>query len=388
MPPPPPLPPRLHPATIRLVLPLLVWRVVFLCGTFASIRLLPPMFNEGGYAENYAHNHGQVAPPRDITTFYSSWDTDHYLRIAREGYEAGAPTLAFQPLWPALIKLGGLLCGGHPLLAGYLLSNALSWAAFLLLHDSVARRESAETADIFLALLICYPGSLFFALPYSESLFLFLCALFLRAVERERWGAVALISALLPMTRTVGLFVLLPLAWALYRGGGSPRIRWLVLGGPLLGAAVSGAILWAEVGSPFAGFMTQRSFLAHSSVTDLVDAGALLSNFFTTVRLHGFTDSALDRVAFVLFLLALVGLVRRGRTDLVSWALPFGLVPAMTVKFMAYTRYLSVVFPVFWQMAVFFTPSSRQPWLWLILPTLFFMQVVLTLRHINWYWAG
>ncbi len=380
----------LHPATTRLVLPLLAWKLLFFVLLFSSLRLLPDFFNLRSYVNNYAANHG--APPLDmpsLATRFQTWDAAHYLWIAEHGYALEGPWASFYPLWPGLIRAGAPLLGGSHLLAGLVLANLFSLLALLLLHDLLVRRYGSCEADLGLALMLAYPGTLFLCFPFSEALFLLLSVAVFALLQRERLGGAALLAGLLPLTRAVGLFAMAPLLVALWRRGQLKRRGWLALT-PLAGFGVYLAVMALATGDPLAGFKSQQGFLARSSIGDMFSPLQFLSQLFTPLELHGYLDSGIDRLMFAWFLLGLVLLALRARREAewLVYALPLGLVPAMTVKFMAYTRYLVVVFPIFAISAVWLVRRDKGAWAWALVPALGFLQLLLLLRHFNHYWAG
>src|SRR5262245_36746166 len=65
------------------------------------------------------------------------WDAMAYVSVAYKGY-AFTPEVAFFPLWPLLIHMGGLLLGGHIPVSDYvaalLLANICFYFALVLLY--------------------------------------------------------------------------------------------------------------------------------------------------------------------------------------------------------------------------------------------------------------
>jgi len=92
--------------------------------------------------------------------------------LSQGGYAAGDRACAFYPLWPLAIRAATPLAGGDPLVAGLVLSNGASLAAWAMFYTAVGRRWGPAAAGWALALLVSFPGALFFQFPYTESLFL------------------------------------------------------------------------------------------------------------------------------------------------------------------------------------------------------------------------
>lgn len=128
-----------------------------------------------------------------------------------------------------------------------------------------------------------FPGALFYQFVYTEGLFFLLLMLVWMGLERERYGWVTAGAFLLPMTRAIGLFCLLPIAWHLVTrrpSGWMKRLgteRWDhargyepamadrgnllgygMLMAPLAGWAVYLCLMWHWTGDPFDGFAAQR----------------------------------------------------------------------------------------------------------------------------------
>jgi len=142
------------------------------------------------------------------------WDIHHYLEIARQGYaytpgSTAIQNVAFFPLWPMVLRLLGWIVGaGEPGNGGALGSAALPWAGSLAasllflaallalarwMEGAASRRgESGDTGRrtilLTVTLLAFFPTSLYFSLPYTESLFLLLSVAAFLAWESGRWA--------------------------------------------------------------------------------------------------------------------------------------------------------------------------------------------------------
>lgn len=114
-----------------------------------------------------------------------------------------------------------------------------------------------------------------------------------------------------------------------------------------------------------------------------------LGKIFQYKPWDGLFDSRLDRIFFALFVLAAAGLWRVDR-GLALLALPLGLLPAMSVSFMAYSRYLAVVIPFVVFYGLLLARLSRLSHL--IAPVLLFLslavQMIFLLLFINNHWVA
>ncbi len=171
-----------------------------------------------GWGEIPEHTFRLTKPswPREggptFASHWATWDTAHYLYLCEEGYGPGIRSVAFYPLWPLGLRAAAPVFGSNPLVAGLVLTNVCSFAAWALVYERVRRRWGTPVAGWTLVLLVAYPGSLFFQFPYTESLFLLLVGLLWWGLEERRTGLVWTAGLLLPLTRAVGVFAVLPIA--------------------------------------------------------------------------------------------------------------------------------------------------------------------------------
>ena len=375
----------------HLVAPLLAWRACLLFLMLASIVLLPNMFDVQKWSEN-PHWPAEAEGP-DLTTHFKTWDSQHYIRIAEAGYEPGSKTSAFYPLWPLVIRTLAPIFGGNAHLASLVAANILAILACLLLYDVVARRMGEGPGRRTLLLLLAFPGAFFLGLPYSESLFLLLIALFFWALERERIPLAGTAAFFLPICRPTGVLILLPFLVHRYlqhrdRGEGLLRPAMLWILSPLAGFALYLGIMALMTGDPLEGFAAQDRFHTASTIGRLFDVPGFVAFFIQgAVSLHGVTTSLIDRLWFVWLLLCLPALWRFDKTWF-SFALVMGLVPAMTAPIVSFTRYAVVLFPVFAITARFLDRPDRRSWTLPILLLFAGIQGLFLLRHINNMWAG
>jgi hypothetical protein len=197
---------------------------------------------------------------------WAQWDSYWYLRIAQEGYPdrlpAGQSAWGFFPLLPWLTRLLSWFTGSE-YLAGLLLTNAAFLVGCLLLLRLVREHFGQEVARGTLAVLFAYPTAFLFSGYLTEPLFFalvvgcFLCAC------RKRWLAAGLLAAALALTRSSGVFVVVPLLWIQLEQRGfalrRPDRRLLCLALPILGLAVFLAFSHATVGDAFAYWSAQRA---------------------------------------------------------------------------------------------------------------------------------
>ncbi len=149
---------------------------------------------------------------------WTRWDGEWFLYVAQVGYRPGEATTPFFPLYPVLLRVGATLLGGNYVLAGVLLSAAISLILFVLLYELVSfdfGKSLAERTTLYLAV---FPTSFFLTACYSEGLFLALTlGAFLAARRYANWWVAGLLIGLAALTRNIGILLLLPLGWEWWR---------------------------------------------------------------------------------------------------------------------------------------------------------------------------
>lgn len=158
------------------------------------------------------------------------WDGLWYKLIAEEGYGEHVNTYpAFWPLFPWLMRLGSDLSGAATETAGWAIANASFLAALVVLYRLVALDFDRTVARRAVVALAVFPTSFFFAAVYTESLFLLLAVGALYAARRGVWFTAGALGLLAALTRSQGVFLLLPFAVLLWQQFGpvlrTPR-RW------------------------------------------------------------------------------------------------------------------------------------------------------------------
>ncbi len=370
------------PARRKLLLVVLGLKVATFLIALAAITFFPA-FDERQY-QNVIH-WPREGPPT-LATHFATWDDAHYLFLSEKGYQKGTASCAFYPLWPYLIRVCSWLTFGNHFVAGLLLANLLSAVAFLVFHYFVERHHGLPTANATVALLLAYPGAIFFSFIYTESLFLLLVVLFFLCLFAERYAWVGVIGFLLPLTKAVGVFCLFPLLLQLWL----KRARWkeyLAYYGPILGYATYFGIMYSTTGNALEGFEAQRFYPNQPSVANIFDVPGFLSRLFMPVRLHGMLDSALDRGLFLLLVACLYPIWKLNKVYFV-YACFIGLVPAASSWFLSYTRNVMMCFPLFIALGGWLGRKDPRWLLWYFVVLLAAFQVWFLWRQINFVWAA
>ena len=344
---------------------------------------------------------------------FATWDAAHYLLLATQGYAEGVRSCAFYPLWPLLWR-GVIALGAPPVWGGLVLANLLSTLGLALAYRAVAIRHNASRAFWMVLFVAVHPGNLFLQFSYSECVFLVLLVSLWSGLEERQWWPAALGATLLPLSRAIGLFTLLPIGVWLLRHPAiapvwnrsvsrAPRFthrlltveadpsraggQWLMLLAlPLIGWAVYLGLMAHWTGNPFEGFEAQKTWGRHS-ILNLIDVPKFILEYLSPRNFHEFADSMLDRLCFLTVAYTLPALWRTDRS-LIPWAYILGILPAMSGSFTSYIRFAGMAFPIF---LVWSAPATTRPLRilrWTGLVTLGLLHLHLVRNFVLGQWAG
>ncbi len=217
-----------------------------------------------------------VAFFHDFSGHWVRWDAVGYLSLAEQGYAASEQEyLVLLPLYPMLVRLVQPLFLGNEMVAGFVLSNLFllgsGWALFLLTRESMGEAAARRSVQL---LMFC-PLSVFFSVPYADSLFLFLTLLGVMLARRHQIGWAVVSGMLAAFTRLEGALVALPIflevlryehllgLWGRNRGRSVRRMTayFLLTMMVLLGTMGYLFINWQVAGNPFAFAQVQAQAL-------------------------------------------------------------------------------------------------------------------------------
>lgn len=326
---------------------------------------------------------------------WQRFDTQHYLRIAREGY-ADPGDSVFPPLYPVAIRgMDWLLTpfvpeSGRSLLGGILLSN-LAFLGVLVLMAKVTEKElgaaSARRAVVYMAL---FPTAFFLLAAYTESVFLLFAISSVWLARKRRFWAAGAAALLASLTRLTGWALVVPLAYELWRKRRSvlPISRQdllaLAILMPVLGT-IGFLALREFLGLPSLGSVYQQYWYQVTGFpgTDLIRAVrlmiegrasiALYFDFFCTFLLFATTILAFKRLAPTYGLYSAVLLL-------------FMLLPTSELKpLYSFSRYALAFFPSFMVLG----QIGRNPWLHrLILYPSFGLFLFFSGQFFMWGWVA
>lgn len=213
------------------------------------------------------------------------WDAAlHYYDIAVGGYQPNELP-AFFPLMPFLVRATATVLNGFQppqslpienadwstLAAGVLVAHGTALLAFCLLFRLVCEETGDEsTAERAVLYAAIFPLAFFYAVPYTEALFLAASIGAFLEARRGFWIRAGLWAAVASATRVVGILLLPTLALEIFLvwfRGRLPATTWLRAGSGLalapLGLLLFMLHLWQGLGDPLA-FLHAQSFFKHS----------------------------------------------------------------------------------------------------------------------------
>src|SRR5690348_13939344 len=350
------------PAVVPRLLDLLAWRDAAIA--WIAQRLLIAPFIYLGHFVLTGHRGSALDELRSVW-FY--WDAAHYAGIAQQGY-SGLPEAAFYPLFPLLERAISLVTGGDVVLAGVIVANTSCLAAFALLRVLVEREAGLPIARRTLILVAAFPTSFYFAMAYSESLFLLLSVGVFLALSERRWLLAGGVAALAALTRPVGVLLVLPLLIEVVR-----EVRMLPASAGRWAALARGV---GALALPVAGFAAFNIYVAlhfgaHASTYDAEGGGwgrqfswpwdgfaratvAALSDSAFIERLHAGLDIGFTALLCALSLLAIRKLPARYAVYVCATSALVLLTPIHKYDWAALasnSRFMLVMFPLFWLLA-------------------------------------
>lgn len=373
--------------------------IVFALGFLLSLKALTwisgywlaqdvSAFQLQDYLRQFHHHRllttAELSRPRPFFSLWNYADSAWYLSIAAHGYPTRAEIVqafrmpqpamrytekdpflkyAFFPLFPLTISAVSGILGLEP--SAFVLTLIFSIAAgvcFLKLFaaEFVAEDQRQQAA---LVLLFLYPFSIFYSLYHSESLFLLLSLFCFLAMHRRRYLLMWMFGFLLCLTRPNGIFITIPLLYALYRDKDSLPHRtaaYVCAFAIPLGLLPYLYLNWRNIGNPFFFAVVQSSWgnMITSVLQNVWLNTAIVGKNFMSLGFHRFHSSQLDFVVMLLFggLIIAMWLNKEFPKHLVLWSTILWLVPLVSKDLMSFSRYMCVSFPVFMYLAIRLRP--------------------------------
>ncbi|HEY7288024.1 MAG TPA: mannosyltransferase family protein [Vicinamibacterales bacterium] len=304
--------------------------------------------------------------PQEWANLLARWDTFYYHSIAVTGY-AWHPdvfrhdNVVFFPLYPLLMRWGGALLGGHPIAAGLFVSLIAFTGAIALLYQLAVLEIGPDLARRAVLLLVTFPYALFFSTVYTESLFLLLSVGAFYAMRRGHLGLTALCGLAVGLTRPNGFWMWLPLAILAWTGNPPARgestvssRRILALAAactPLVGVSLYSLYLHVRFDDAIAWVHGQRAWgLPLVGQASAPDPPPL--PWQPHMPWQEIVTWIGNIIAFAMGALAIRPVSRRFGIAYAIWIAVNIFPPVAAHLFLSLGRFTSVLFPVFFWLAV------------------------------------
>jgi len=365
---------------------------------FLAASLLP--YSKEMYERNFLYPANEK---HSVVSAFKAWDGQHYVFLAEKGYQPEQESNRFSPLYPSTIWVVKQLVG-NTIVAGLLVSTVFSFLAVYFLF-SLTKLLFNKTVAFYTSLIfILFPTGFYLSLIYSEALFLFLVLAFFYYLFKRQYFLAGLFSLFIPLSRPVGMYILIPfiLFFLLDRLKQKkvlllpsfdrpvkitifPQVVSLLF--PFLGLGIYFMIMAHFTGGFLSG-VTSLSSIGSWQITNILSPDIFLKTLFSSnLTLHGFQTSIIDRLFFLSFVVSLPFLYKKLDKTLFIYALLLGSVPLFG-SFMAYTRYLLPVFPLFIVLALLFSNKRLSFLLSPFLAFTFALQVFFCILYGLNYWIA
>lgn len=300
-------------------------------------------------------------------TAWEHADALWYLRIASQGYRSDDGSGAFFPLYPLLVRLLGVLTGGHWLLGAYLVSNVALVAGLVLLFRLTELERGPARARRTVVLACLFPTSFFFFAPYTEALFLALSVATFLAARRSRWALVALLGVAAAATRSSGVLLAPALAveaFLQFRAAAPGRARLLLLarGWAAAAAVPLGTVAYLGYWGRWGGnwrrpFELQKSGWGKEAAWPWETAWGGFNAGRQYIGSYPGAYFTVDLLVVAVLAAAAVWVTVRMRPTYAVYTWLSLLFPMFLMwpgrPFISMPRYAVVVFPLFWALAAF-----------------------------------
>lgn len=256
------------------------------------------------------------------------WDTGWYLGISREGYNGvtiadgnlkNQGSIAFFPLYPLLMFVVGKIFFSN-FLAGIIISNVLLIFSAILLYKLILIDYGEDVARRATKYLFIFPTAFILSGVFTESLFLFLALACFYTFRTKRWLLLSLAGFLLALSRSAGVFIVLPLiyeSWKYISSTKNKRPIWQMISifTPILGLLIFMLFNYNLTGDPLAfariqagwGRSLQNPIMLLMNNLKSQDILNLVSVYLTLISIFLLTYNIFKiRFSYILFSLILI----------------------------------------------------------------------------------
>lgn len=303
---------------------------------------------------------------------FNTADTFAYVNMAENGYDEfrmdedhPPANWVFFPLFPLVLRIFNTLTGLDPVTVGLIVSNVFLLVSMIFLYRiGIERGLKDIEARIAVCLLLLAPASIFFAVPYTESLFLMLATGAVYYSLRGNWLPAFVFAGITTVTRNVGFVIFAFTCGSLLLQHSFWKFRWRdtrLLGYFLIGciplSTYLGYMKWLT-GDFLAPIHEQLNWGRYTTFPFVSYVRYLMHPYFQTSSgwENGLISFAIGTAILLVFLGYLVYLIRHWREYSRPWqeALLFVagvlliVIPFSSGEHLAsIPRYMTVIFPFY-----------------------------------------
>ncbi|UEC40108.1 hypothetical protein [Methanothrix sp.] len=279
---------------------------------------------------------------------WSVWDSGWYHGIAKNGYLtvdiSKQSEFAFFPLYPLFMRGLGQIIGDVDL-AGIVISNVSLLIACIILYR-LAKLDADEAFALrSVKFMMLFPTAFIYSGIFTESLFLALALGCFYYSRLGKWYLVGILGFCLTLTRSLGILILLPMAYEYWKAKPPLRNALFLIMIPL-GLFAFMAFCYIRTGDPIAFVHVQAAWgrvlvnpvvtiykylLCPEFIPQFLAVFALVSLGVMTIFVRRIRSSYWLFGICVLLIPLSTGIESMGRYPLTCW--PLFLIPAQTTKY-------------------------------------------------------
>lgn len=304
-------------------------------------------------------NHSSVNGLSDILSIWTQYDGNFYTFISNYGYLAPASMLpatytniflyAWFPLYPLMMHVLSIVIPAQ--ISGLLISNICLFVGCYYLFKLVTLDNDASTGMRAIKYLLIFPTAFVFSALMSESLFIMLALMSFYYARKNKWYIVGCIGFLAGLSRPVGVYLLLPLAFIYIKNRGykleSIKADILGLLGPVLGFFTYTVYCYLTIGfwTPF--IFNESTF--GNAVIPMFQLFKTLTNFDGGYNGNPWITFIFINAVFTLItIIALIVFYKKIDAPMLAYGLLMIFVPLSSPgSIVSMTRYIAVIFPLF-----------------------------------------
>lgn len=279
---------------------------------------------------------GAQSDKQDFNYYLSlaQWDGGNYIDIAKNGYYK-QNYYAFSPAYPFLINFVSKSLRLDYVLSSLFISFLSCFMFIYFFYKYLRNLYSQNIAKDTIISFLFFPGAFYCLLIYSESLFLFLLALFLYSFSQNRYKTALIFLSLLPLVRFIGIYMIISATFKTFLKEKSFKLSAAVIAASLP-TAVYLLIIYSIFKDPVYFVSTQSlwsRFILDPIATLFLYLVPLFSLKFISI------SNALDLTITLLFITLLIYGIKKIPAHLWIFSVFAILIPATTGSLVGMPRY-------------------------------------------------